>query len=328
MLVITIISINVTWWLFEIPLIWKHGFKRYFRSVTWQCFRMYMPSCAFIYALLAARSSQEEPYIHYVGPFDDGQIYTTQAPNIEVTSLPVRTGPEPAQPDTPETPEIPETPGTPTRTLSRFQLIKSLTVDGATILGTALTINTAVNAPVGTPLSGARLSTWMYPTLPVALLGLWLLLCGTWLRWSRKWKFGLGMLLVVVVGAAITAPVAASPAGQHNHMWVPALVLYTFMGLPILAYPHGVIATGAIGVGFLVRVGGIGIGTLSPKADFPFCQLRHPAFGALYLTIGGIGAILAMVGWLKFLTMDLKKNPRNKDLIALPDVPVARRAHV
>jgi hypothetical protein len=302
-LVITIISINMTWWLLEIPLIWKHGFKRYFYSVTWQCFRMYMPCCAAIVALLTARSSQEEPYIFYVGPFDNGQI-DPQAPNIEITSLPARTEPEPAQPETP------------TRALSRFQLIKSLAVDGATILGTALTINTTINAPAGTSKFGASRFTWMYPTLPVALFGLWLLLCGTWLRWRRKWTCWLGMLLVVAVGAAMTAPVAVS---SPTHTWYPAILGYAFMGLPILAYPHGVIITGGILLGFVARVGGVGIGALSPAANFPFCQLRHPAFGALYLTIGGIGAILAFVGWFKFLWRleGVAENPRNKDWMAL-----------
>ncbi|ROT37127.1 hypothetical protein SODALDRAFT_379613 [Sodiomyces alkalinus F11] len=75
--------------------------------------------------------------------FDDDHIFI-EAANIEVTSLPVETEPEAARPEAP------------TRALSMFQLIKSLGVDGATILATALIVNTAVNAPVGTSVSGVN----------------------------------------------------------------------------------------------------------------------------------------------------------------------------
>ena len=300
MLIITVFSINVSWWLFDIPLLWTHGPRRYLNSVTWQCFRTYAPGCAAVYALMSAHTSEEEPYVYYIGPFFDelpqDGVGATANPGLQPSVNELRRQ-------------------QPRRILTLFQISKYLIIDSLAIISTGLTVHTAINLPADAPVSGIALSTWAYPSLPVALLGLWLLLCGTWLKWSRKMTLWLGLLLILAVGAAIITPlITLSEAGKRSKLWIPAIFGYVIMALPVYLIAKGPLFVIGIGFGFIFRVGGIGIGSLSPMAYFPFCPLRHKAFGATYLAVGGLGAVLAIGGAAKYLLRGLPKNPRNRGL--------------
>ncbi|KAH7131654.1 hypothetical protein B0J13DRAFT_626715 [Dactylonectria estremocensis] len=122
-----------------------------------------MSSCAAFYALTYALTPEEEPHIYYSGPFYD--ILHSQDFPAGGNALPL--------------PMTAEQPATATRGLTSFQLVNSLVIDSLTIVSTGLNINNAVCLPTSSPASGIAFSTWVYPTLPVALLGLWLLICGS-----------------------------------------------------------------------------------------------------------------------------------------------------
>ncbi|RSL61093.1 hypothetical protein CEP53_005224 [Fusarium sp. AF-6] len=311
MLIITIIAINVTWWLLELPLLWTHGVRMYLNSVMWQCFRAYMPCCAAICALCYSRTTQEEPYIYYVGPFYDIlnplSQEQSQSPSLSQShDMALRGENEP---------ESQEAQPTLTRGLSKFQLIKFILIDSLSIVATGLTVNTAVHLPVDSDTSGVGSSTWIYPSLPVAVIGLWLLVCGTWIRWSRRWTIWIGMLVVIAVGAALITPVIVlSPLGKKSKAWIGAIVAYGLVGLPVLAVRSDAInAFPAVGIGLLARVGGIGVGAIAKTAYFPYCQLKHKAFGVIYLGVGVLGGLLAIMAWFRYIwRLDPTKNPRNK----------------
>ncbi|KAI8716857.1 hypothetical protein NCS52_00980200 [Fusarium sp. LHS14.1] len=317
MLIITIIAINVTWWLLELPLLWTHGAQMYLDSVMWQCFRTYMPCSAAIYALSYARTTQEEPYIYYIGPFYD----VLNAPKQDQNQ---NQGPRQSQSHDmvvrgENEPEPREVQPQATRGLSKFQLIKSILIDSLSIVATGLTVNTAVHLRVGNT-SGVAVSTWVYPSLPVAVIGLWLLVCGTWIRWSRRWTIWLGMLVVIAVGAAIITPVALlSPAGKENKVWIAAIVAYGLMGLPVLASRSDALsAFPTVVIGLAVRVGGVGMGAILKAAYFPYCQLQHKAFGVVYLAVGVLGGLFAIVAWFRYIwRLDPTTSPRNKRIGSL-----------
>ncbi|KAJ3460183.1 hypothetical protein MRS44_011050 [Fusarium solani] len=316
MLIITIIAINVTWWLFEIPLLWTHGAHMYLNSVMWQCFRTYMPCCAAIYALTYARTTQEEPYIYYIGPFYD----VLNASNHDQSQSPSQSQSQDMALRGENEPESQEAQPAATRGLSKFQFIKCILIDSLSIVATALTVNTAVHLPVGGNTSVAVVSTWVYPSLPVAVIGLWLLVCGIWIRWSRRWTIWLGMLVVIAVGAAFITPVAVlSPAGKKNKVWGAGIAAYAFMGLPILAGRTAALtAFPVVVIGLAARVGGVGVGAISKTIYFPYCQLKHKAFGIVYLAVGVLGGLLAVVAWFRYIwRLDPTTNPRNKRIGSL-----------
>lgn len=313
MLIITILVINVTWWLLELPLLWTHGAQIYLNSVMWQCFRTYMPCCAAIYALSYARTTQEEPYIYYVGPFYDVLNSSSQDESLSQSQsqshdMVMRGENEP---------ESRRVQHEASRGLSKSQLIKSTLIDSLSIVATCLSVNTAVHLPVGSNTSGAAISAWVYPSLPVAVIGLWLLVCGTWIRWNRRWTIWLGMLVVIVVGAALITPVAVlSPAGKKNKIWGAAIAAYAIMGLPILAVRAAALnAFVVVAIALAGRVGGVGVGAISNTAYFPYCQLKNKAFGVIYLAVGVLGGLLAVVAWFRYIwRLDPTTNPRNKKI--------------
>lgn len=260
-LVVSVISINVSWWLFDIPLLWQHGIKRYLESVAWQCYRLHMPAVVAIYALRKATTRQEGPRIYYTGLFHD--------------------------PDTPSD-----------EGLSKFQYGKALLIDLLTVVATGVTMSTAIHTPANSDISGTNSSLWSFPSLPVAVHGLWILLCSR-LDWPRRRTTLLGILVVLVVGAALILPLAlASPVERATSVWFPALLGYLVMALPILICPPFVLIGTALVV--IDRVGGLALGAISPIAYFPFCQIKGDAFGVTYLVVGAIGGIMAIGGWLRW----------------------------
>lgn len=66
----------------------------------------------------------------------------------------------------------------------------------------------------------------------------------------------------------------------------------------------------------LCRVGGIGIGAISPNAHFPFCRLKSVAFRAVYLAVGGVGTLLGVLGHILFYKRRLVSQMSN-DTVAL-----------
>jgi hypothetical protein len=256
-LIVSILAMNVSWWLLDIPLIRTRGFQHYLKSVAWQCYRLYLPSLAALYALRAAETPQEPPLIYYTGP---------QSLSDDPTSP---------------------------RRLSKFRLAKSLLIDAMTIVATGLSIRTATRTPVGTPISGSNSTLWAFPSLPVAIIGLWLLLC-SFTGWQRRYILFGGLLVVLAVGLALVLPLAlVSPIDRSTSGWFPAILSYVLMALPIMLYAR-LLPIGMVIV-ILARVGGVAIGAMTPGAYFPFCPLKSVAFGAVYIAVGSLGGLLAMI---------------------------------
>jgi len=293
-LIITIIGVNVSWWLFSIPIWFQYGYRQYTKSVMWECFRVYMPSLAALAAIALAQTPEEEPYIYYVGPFYD-LFHAQLGQDLDLG------------------PDVP-------RHMSKFQYAKALVADGLTIASTTITIYTAVNLPTTANVVGIHASVWVYPTLPVAVIGLWLLLCPLLNLKSRWWTVGLGLSLVLAVGLAIGLLLAlGSEVSQTNKIWIGGIVTYAVMALPLTAYDFCgnwwvFLCTT---VCWYCRVGQLGIAvirsTFAPE-EFPFCPLQKWGFGFAYLIVGLIGLYFAFFGRLKFfLTISAVAplNPRN-----------------
>jgi hypothetical protein len=266
-LIFTIIAINVSWWLADIPLLWKHGFRQYLDSVTWQCLRLYMPSLAALYALTLAQTPHEQAFIYYTGPFYDALNRDRPAAS---------------------------------RGLTIIQLAKALVLDLFSIISTILTVASAIQVPADADTSGINSSIWAYPSLPVAIIGLWILFCSR-LTWSRAWTIWLGLLVIIIVGVALALPLALlSPGAKEGGFWIAAVVGYGFMALPFTFMNNAPVVLICTALGLVFRVGGIGLGALSELAYFPFCQLKGQPFAITYITVGAIGAALAIWGRIKF----------------------------
>jgi hypothetical protein len=77
--------------------------------------------------------------------------------------------------------------------------------------------------------------------------------------------------------------------------WYIGLGFYLFMLLPINGCPQLLPMWCFILV--FPRVGSVAFAALRHySGGLPYCKMRGPAFGAVYLTLGGIAAILAGIG--------------------------------
>ena len=299
-LIFTIVSVNVSWWLFSLPLLFRHGFRLYIFSVTWESMRLYMPAFLALFALKAARTPEESPYIYYLGPLYVPQRRQELGPGMGPLSgvelqLDVR----------------------PLLGLSNFQFIKALAIDSLTVIATI--INLVLDLRKGPrkidTSQPATSSLWVYPTLPVAVIGLWLLLSAR-LRMREVWTVLGGFAVLLAIGTAITVPMAwISSNGGSNLVWVASMVGYLVLALPLVACNIQLWITALTLVTCFFRVGALGLtaaGEFSGHFQFiyfPFCQLRNTGFSLTYIFVGLSGAFLA--GGAKiayFRDMDLSGN--------------------
>ncbi|EEH05921.1 predicted protein [Histoplasma capsulatum G186AR] len=70
----TVISINIFWWIWDIPLIWKRGFRAYVDAITWECVRLYMPSIAGAFAIYHTANRARWPKLYYFGGRDESRF--------------------------------------------------------------------------------------------------------------------------------------------------------------------------------------------------------------------------------------------------------------
>lgn len=195
-LILTVLSISVSWWLLELPLLWERlptsppfpssaslgrRIRRFLDSVSWQCLRCHMPSFAAILALSMTGEPREIAFIYYRGPLH----LLWHADPEDRRQL---------------------------RRLSLLQMAVAVVVDLATV-GTAVTIATTVIDDRGgagstvSEVTNFNSSGWLSPALSIAVCGLWLLLCWA-TRWSRRWIVLGGFLLIVSASCAIILPLA------------------------------------------------------------------------------------------------------------------------
>ncbi|PGH18318.1 hypothetical protein AJ80_04496 [Polytolypa hystricis UAMH7299] len=70
-LILTALAINIQWFLWDIPLPFRHGYRAYLHAVIWECIRITMPSVAGIFALYNVHDRSLWPKAYYFGGHDD-----------------------------------------------------------------------------------------------------------------------------------------------------------------------------------------------------------------------------------------------------------------
>jgi len=263
-LAITIIYVHITWWLFDIPKLWKHGMRSFLDAICWQCLRISMPSVAGIYAVYHAIELDDLPKIYYYG-FD---------PNDE------------RQPMTP------------------FEYIKALITDTLSVIATCVTIYQAChfkpNRNGEIDASGWNSKYWAYPTLPVSLIGFWLLAVPR-LKLGNIWLILTGGFFVLTIPCvAFTLVLYYLSPSRDGGIWFMATFEYLYLSLPLAFFPHVAFQLLVPALSVFARTGGVAAGALSEDASFPFCQLRNKPFGWTYLSFGILAALLAIYGRFKW----------------------------
>ncbi|KXJ88425.1 hypothetical protein Micbo1qcDRAFT_207158 [Microdochium bolleyi] len=304
-IILTMLATNASWWLFELPLLFTHGFKTFCKSVAWQCLRNHTCGLAHLYAMRRGANAQEWAYIYYMGPF---WHKTKPPPPSENSNSPTATGPAT---------EV-------VWKLTRFQIALHLAADTVSLVAAGLSVREAVNIPATfwsastEQYSGVyNVFVWIYPTVPVALTGLYMLFCSFVLstpgsksaRNSDSWTsdtatrratwFGLYALLAIGAVAILVPTQFLSAAGQKSFLPL-TIIAYILMASPLAATSCG--CGGAVStlfcvlVALSVRMLGVVAGALVDEFYFPFCQLKSVGFAAAYGSVGVLGAGFAVWG--------------------------------
>jgi hypothetical protein len=175
-----------------------------------------------------------------------------------------------------------------------FKLSKVLLVDSITLVATGITIYQACTLTIAeqhTQFLGSGL--WAFPTLPSVLVG-FTLLAGE--RTGMGGKKLLALVTATLVLAGVAVALVLWKFQTHLNVWFWPIVVYGVMVIP-LGFCEGRLFFLTSIYGWFGRVGAIGITSLQHHGDgLPWCKLKGPAFGAVYMAIGGIAAILASIG--------------------------------
>jgi len=261
-LVLTFVTVQLTWWIFDIPLLWTSknkggGIKPFLKSVSWTCVRSHVPGTAGTIAAMRGKDTSDFARIYYLG-FTEERL------------------PPP---------------------WTRWKLFKNVAADLLTVVTTCVTVYEACTLSQFDSRQAFGLGLWTYPTLPVALVGLCLL--GGEFILPRTARAGTILFLVtlfvlVSVGAAIGLVLWRFDTTSSGR-WYFAVFCYTFMLLPAHCIPRLVILFCALA--WMVRVGGVSFAALGHYAGGqPYCYIQGVGFAAVYMTLGAIAAVFALVG--------------------------------
>ncbi|GLB35684.1 hypothetical protein LshimejAT787_0212490 [Lyophyllum shimeji] len=185
-----------------------------------------------------------------------------------------------------------------TKELSKFKkYVSPFIIDSSLVVSSILSVYRLCNGlRQGQDLSGWNSSLWCYPSLPVALTGIWIVIAS---RLQLRVRFVLlGQLLMIAgIGAAIALAVHYNDPGRTN-IWIGSTVIFAVMGTPLaIIVPQlsfMVIVLAAVG-----RSVGPIAGALSTDAYFPFCALRGTRFGAPLITFTVLACLFAMYGMVR-----------------------------
>ena len=259
-LVITFISVQLTWWIFDLPLIWKKGmgWKVFLDSISWACVRAHSPGSAGVIAAGLGTDAGQFARIYYLG---------------------LKREESPAQ----------------------WKTWKLWTCIGSDLLNIAnciMTIYQACTLPALDAKRAAGLGLWVYPTLPVSMIGLCLLLGERTFPRSVVGNYLLlGFTLAMLAGAATAATLVLKnfDLSGNNGSWIAGVIFFSYMSFPMVFLGPALFIACLLAA--LARVGGVGFAALNHySGGQPYCTMHGPGFGAVYLTLGGIAAILAAFG--------------------------------
>ncbi|KAF9474353.1 hypothetical protein BDN70DRAFT_899024 [Pholiota conissans] len=132
-------------------------------------------------------------------------------------------------------------------------------------------------------------SSWTYPSLPVAILGLIISIFSR--TRVRMWVIYISTLGIIAIIAAATSVVIAFTVGD-GLFWF-SLFLIIYMTIPLWALSQRtVISTVMLSSG--ARLIGPVVGATSSDAYFPFCALKGWGFAGPILGIGIINCVFAL----------------------------------
>lgn len=273
-LVLMFIGINMSWWLADLPKLWQQGVRAYFDAVIWQCLRVSLPSVVGIFSVYHAIDSNDIPRIYYRG------FYHQQERKPTGSGFPV-----------------------------------AVISDGMVMVAVFMAIYKACTrtVPDGDPASISGWNVvWLYPTLPAAVIGL-CLFGATALNLQKKWVIILSTALVLVVVCVVVSLILYYVSVMSgSKAWVFGAVIYLIYCLPLALIRVIAFQLVATGWTVLIRVGFLGIGILSERGYFPFCEVRYRAFGGIYIGLGVLAVVIAMYGRLKWNIANQLFNPNGQ----------------
>jgi hypothetical protein len=275
-LVITFITVHLTWWLFDLPLLWKKrddrlekndaaadandrvGLPGFVFAIAWACLRSNAPGCAALYSLIAGRDTGEYAAMYYLGV---RRLRDGRAPQF-----------------------------------TTWKLVTSIGADLLSLVAVGVTVYQSCTLPEYAPRRWGA-SLWAYPSLPTALTGLCFLVGRHFFPRTRRAAVGLVLMVVgVVVLVGVALALLLWQFDRPDNVWFLPVILYSFMAFPaVLLWGQFVLL--AIACGTFGRIGGVSIAAWQHYAGGqPYCKMPGLGFGVVYLTLGVISALLALLG--------------------------------
>ncbi|KXX78111.1 hypothetical protein MMYC01_205098 [Madurella mycetomatis] len=257
-LVVTFFAIQLSWWIFDIPLLWKKGgVGAFITAISWACVRSHTPCSAGIIAAVKGRDASEFARVYYLGK-----------PRLAMVP--------------------------PQWTARKYW--SCLGADLASVAATAMTLYQACTLSEHDP-RRFGMSLWMYPSLPVALMGL-CLLAGE--HFFPRTKKGNWWLLAMTVSVQILAGVGIAVLlwwfdSTERDMWYLSIIFYSIMLVPVVLIRQA--GSFLILGSWTSRVGGVSFAALNHySGGQPYCKLQGVGFAVVYMVLGAIAAILGVVG--------------------------------
>ena len=261
-LILTLLAINVSWWLYRIEVLLTSNLRDYLKAVSWECVRQFLPG----YAAYICLSRTDDPRLwaslYYRGPPENEQDHS------ELRAL---------------------------RPLTKAEVARFAAIDFGIVIPTIMTLvqffryaQLDLDSPVNTA------AIFIVQVLPGPLIG-YVLLTASALKLRRRWTVPMGILVLGMVLTVIVVCMRFIPP-RHRGLWIPVLILYLLVSLPLAIVHHFVFTLVVVGGMGVIRVIGVGLAALKDGSYFPYCELRHRAFGGVYLAVGIIGALFALCG--------------------------------
>ena len=234
-LAITFVAVQLSWWVFDLPLLWQRkpkndhnnppsgGLRAFLMTIAWACVRANAPGCAALYALAAGRDTGEYAAMYYLGVRQRRRDNDGQAP--------------------------------------QFSTWKLATCVGGDLLSVVAAVVTVYEACTASEFAPKRYgaSLWAYPSLPTALIGLVLLVGRGWFPRTRaagRWLVLMVVGVVVLVGVALALVLWRFAGGDD--VWFIGVIFYAMMAFPAVVCPGPWVLL-AIAYGMFARVGGVTI---------------------------------------------------------------------
>lgn len=258
-LVLTIITIQLTWWVGDLPLLFKSrtsggGIAAFLDAISWNCVRTHCPGSAAAIAAYKGMDTSEFARVYYLG---------------------MRRDDKPPEWKT-------------------WKLAISIFSDVASIVATIILLRQSVTLPQYQV--NRQMQLWMFPSLPVSLFGL-LLLVGEHFfpRTKRASRFLLFIICFLAIVVGVTLPLVVWRFSDSD-MWFIPMIFYLVMCIPWVLVDIRIVLISAI-YAWMARVYGLGTDALDHKAGgSPFCKIGTIGFGVAYMAMGGIAAVLGGFG--------------------------------